>query len=60
MKKPSRAEMAVTAVLLSFIVCAVFAVASLFSADGQQLPISLVDGKLDLIYEYEHLAYVRV
>ena len=53
--KPSRAAMAVVAVLLSFVVCAVFAVATLFSADGQQLPIGVEDGKLDLIYEYEPL-----
>lgn len=44
------------AVLLSFAICVFFAVSSVF-ADGQQPLASapfLVNGELDLIYEYEH------
>jgi hypothetical protein len=53
MNRPSRTAMAVMALLLSASICVFFAVSSVF-AEGQQ-PVQvpfLVDGKLDLIYEY--------
>ena len=55
MNRPSRAAMTVMALLLSASIC-VFVVLSSVFADGQQTIQApfLVDGKLDLIYEYSH------
>ena len=47
------------AVLLSFVVCALFAISSIFGADAEQVPFLVDDGKLDLIYEYELQAHEK-
>ena len=57
MNKLNRTVFAVMAMLVSFVVCAVFAITSLFSADAQQLPLVPNDEGSGLIYEYD--TYLR-